>query len=211
MSSVSYFSVTSLEYFDVSRPVPVLEESTLAAEVAPTTAGVPEHEVEARILAACNRERAALEERLRAESAEREALQRRSVEEALRRFADERSSYFARVEAELVHLALAIARKILAREAQLDPMLLAGLVRIALDGMQGSPAVRLRVAPSRVSAWQQLKLHEHAEVLGDPVCGPEECVLETEVGSAQLSFETQMKEIEQGFVDLLGQRPDRAR
>jgi flagellar assembly protein FliH len=33
------------------------------------------------------------------------------------------------------------------------------------------------------------------------------CVLETEVGSTQISLETQLKEIEQGFLDLLEHRP----
>ena len=31
--------------------------------------------------------------------------------------------------------------------------------------------------------------------------------LETDLGSTVISFETQLKEIEQGFMDLLGQRP----
>jgi len=48
-------------------------------------------------------------------------------------FIEQRNEYFARVEAEVVQLALAIARKILHRESQVDPMLVAALVRIAID------------------------------------------------------------------------------
>jgi flagellar assembly protein FliH len=43
----------------------------------------------------------------------------------------QREQYFVRAEAEIVQLALAIAAKILHREAQVDPMLVATLVRMA--------------------------------------------------------------------------------
>jgi len=33
--------------------------------------------------------------------------------------------------------------------------------------------------------------------------GPEDCILETDLGSANFSIDAQMKEIEQGFFDLL--------
>ena len=212
MSSPGFLSVTALEYFDVARAAlsAIVDPSPSHPPTAPQTSGIPELEIEARILAACARERAETEARLRAEWEAREARHLAAVGEALRLFTEERRSYFARVETEVVHLALAIARKILGREAQLDPMLLAGLVRIALDGMQGSPAVRLRIAPARLADWQRAGLHAGVELVPDPACGPEECRLETEVGSAHLSFETQLKEVEAGFLDLLGQRPDRS-
>ena len=167
-----------------------------------------------RIALACAAERSAVEQRVRQEYATRENALRDTVSEAVRRFADERSIYFAQVEHELVQLALAVARKILEREAQLDPMLLTGLVRIALDGMQCGPAARLRVAPDHVAAWQaraeSLSAHHRAEVVPDASLSAEECVIETDVGSAHLSFERQLKEVEQGFLDLLGRRPARS-
>ena len=45
------------------------------------------------------------------------------------------------------------------------------------------------------------------EIVGDPGLQPGECTLETELGSTHLSLDTQLKEIEQGFMDLLEQRP----
>jgi flagellar assembly protein FliH len=47
------------------------------------------------------------------------------------------------------------------------------------------------------------------ELLGDPTLGPGNCVLETELGSTDLTLESQLKEIEQGFFDLLAQRPQK--
>jgi len=38
-------------------------------------------------------------------------------------------------------------------------------------------------------------------------CNRAKCTLETELGSTHLSLDTQLKEIEQGFMDLLEQRP----
>jgi flagellar assembly protein FliH len=44
-------------------------------------------------------------------------------------------------------------------------------------------------------------------VVGDPEVGPEECVLETKLGSADLGVRAQLAEIERGFFDLLEVRP----
>ena len=48
-----------------------------------------------------------------------------------------------------MQLALSIARKILHREAQLDPLLLAGIVRVALEKIDGATEVVLRVHPQK--------------------------------------------------------------
>jgi len=59
-----------------------------------------------------------------------------SISAALEKFKAERAAYFARIEPDVVQLALAIARKILHREAQMDPLLLAGMVRVALERVE---------------------------------------------------------------------------
>ena len=68
------------------------------------------------------------------------------------------TTYFQRVEAEAVALAVAIARKILHREAQVDPLLLAGVVRVGLDNVAAGTRVRLRVHPQQVQAWKEFLL-----------------------------------------------------
>ena len=134
------------------------------------------------------------------------------VRKALTEFLKEREEYFNRIEPEVVQLALAIARKILHREAQIDPLLLTGLVHVALEKLDAGTHVRLRANPADMHFW-----NEHFAQSGSGVAAPEligdstlqhgECALETEVGSTQISLETQLKEIEQGFFDLLEQRP----
>ena len=105
----------------------------------------------------------------------------------------------------------AIARKILYRESQIDPLLLTGLVHVALEKLDAGTRVRLKVHPADTHFWNEFFARSASplvpELSGDPALRHGECTLETEVGSTQISMETQLKEIEQGFFDLLEQRP----
>jgi flagellar assembly protein FliH len=116
------------------------------------------------------------------------------------------------VEAEVVQLALSIAAKILHREAQVDPMLVAALVRMAIEKMREGTSVTVRVSPGRAGAWQQYfagypKLAA-VQVMEDPELREAECLLETDLGTTQAGLDRQLKEVEQGFFDLLALRPE---
>jgi flagellar assembly protein FliH len=137
---------------------------------------------------------------------------RGQITDALRQFTIQRDTYFEKVEGEVVQLALSIARKILHRESQLDPLLLTGVVRVAMEGLDRETQVRLRVNPEEVRFWRDYfsrteDIRPTPELIGDASLGFGYCTLETDLGSTAISFETQLKEIEQGFMDLLGQRP----
>lgn len=136
----------------------------------------------------------------------------KSVADTLAKFEQDRDDYFARVETEVVQLSLAIARKILHREAQVDPLLLTGLVHVALEKLDAGTRVRLRASPSEIHFWNEYFAQFGAignvpDLVGDASLQPGECALETEVGSTQISLDTQLKEVELGFFDLLEQRP----
>jgi len=140
------------------------------------------------------------------------ATARTGVGRAIEDFKMQRAAYFNRVEPEVVQLALGIARKILHREAQMDPLLLAGMVHVALEKLDQGTRIRLRAHPDEVHFWNRHFSECGAnpvspEIIGDPALKHGECTLETEIGSTQISLETQLKEIEQGFFDLLEQRP----
>jgi flagellar assembly protein FliH len=149
---------------------------------------------------------------------------RSAVSTAIEKFRIERESYFAKIEPEVVQLALSIARKILHREAQMDPLLLEGLVHVALEKIGAGARVRLWAHPVDIPSWTEhfSKLAASAgtaangdgvspqnlpELIGDPALKRGECNLETDAGSTHISLEAQLKEIEQGFFDLLEQRP----
>src|SRR5439155_10070139 len=108
---------------------------------------------------------------------------RRGMADSVQNFADERRKYFLAVEHEVVQLALNIARKILRRESQIDPHLLSGMVRVALEQTGQNTQVTLRAHPEQVSALRTFFAREIGEsppqVLEDPGLGPNRCVLET--------------------------------
>jgi flagellar assembly protein FliH len=86
------------------------------------------------------------EQKLRQEFEQKLIAARAPIAALISGFEEERSHYYAQVESEIVQLALAIAAKILHREAQVDPMLLAALVRIAVERMREGSSVTVRVA-----------------------------------------------------------------
>lgn len=145
---------------------------------------------------------------------EREAALRQMSgqwEKAVHQFLGERDRYFARVEREVVELALAIAARILQREAQLDPLLLSGAVRVALGQLGETTSVRLRVPVSAHALWSETlrlmpNLPVYPELVADSEMQEGDAVLETRLGRVDLGVRAQLKEIERGFFDLLSHR-----
>ena len=140
------------------------------------------------------------------------ARERSAIADALAQFTRDRGTYYTKLEKEVVQLSLAIAQKILHREAQVDPLLLAGIVRVALEKIEGATGVSLRVHPHVAADWQRylasrMDPGDLPEIVEDAALEPERCVLETSMGTAQIGVEVQLKEIEQGFLDLLAARP----
>ena len=152
------------------------------------------------------------EQRLRQEYEAKLQAARAPIASALTAFETQRSEYFARLEAEVVQLALAIAAKILHREAQVDPMLVAALVRMTIEKMREGSSVTVRVGAGRGETWKEYFAGQpsvsHVEVIEDAELSDHDCVVETELGSANFGLDTQLKEVEQGFFDLLALRPE---
>jgi flagellar assembly protein FliH len=151
------------------------------------------------------------EQRLRQEYELKLQAARSTVVTAISGFEAQRTEYFARVESEIVQLALAIAAKILHREAQVDPMLVATLVRMAVEKMREGSKVMVRVSPLNVPQWKAyLKNHSsvaRVEVVEDEELNQNDCLLVTELGTTNFGLDSQLKEVEQGFFDLLALRP----
>lgn len=138
--------------------------------------------------------------------------ERAAITAALADFARQRAGYYRKVEQEVVQLSLSIARKILHREAQLDPQLLMGIVRVALDNIENTSSVTVAVAPQQAEEWRKylaanLEGAHVPAVVGDPALGKEQCELRTAMGNAQVGIDVHFKEIEQGLMDFLAARP----
>lgn len=114
------------------------------------------------------------------------------------------------MEEDLVHLAVAIARRILRRELCVDPEALTGVVRAAIDQAEARQVHRLRVGPADQAAIERLlasmPLPSAIEVVADPSLDPGAAVLETARGKVDASVETQLQEVDRGLADLLRRR-----
>jgi flagellar assembly protein FliH len=200
-------------YRDVAAPMEqeheAAAESAAKAQVVPPG---PTMEDLAQALASARTEAIAeTTARLKLEMESHLAVQAGKIEGTISAFVEERRSYFARVESDVVHLALAIAAKILHREAQVDPLLIAALVKVAINKLHDGSRVTVRVAAAEVDRWRESLANPSngstIQIVEERYMVAGDCILETEMGSANFSIEAQLKEVEQGFFDLLAQRP----
>jgi flagellar assembly protein FliH len=211
------FPVSSFLYRDTGAPVMANAKDTRQAQTAPAegnqhaTPSLSMQEIDKLLKAARDEAVAETEKRLEKEYQVKLEASEAKIRQALELFKNERKSYFSRVESEVVHLALAIASKVLHREAQVDPMLVAALVRVAVEKLHDGSIVTVRVSPAQAKKWANYLADPQngstISVVEDSHLGPNDCILETDLGSANFSIDAQLKEIEQGFFDLLAQRP----
>ena len=133
----------------------------------------------------------------------------RQTMDLIESFNQERERYLQAVEHEVVKLALGVAARILRREAQMDPLLLTGAVRVALGQLSGSTQVRLRVPAGELDL-----LTESIALVPNLAAKPTveagegmrlgDCVIETGLGSVDIGIRAQLSEIERGFFDRAG-------
>jgi len=157
--------------------------------------------------------------RLDAQDAQREALTnaRRHEEQRMAGLAESfsaaRDRYLGAVEGEVVKLALAVAARILRREAQMDPLLLTGAVRVALGQLSATTEVTLRVPAGDLELWREAIGHLPNLALKPQVLAGEglrlgDCAIESRLGTVDLGVRAQLGEIERGFFDRAGSGPD---
>ena len=120
-----------------------------------------------------------------------------------------RESFFYAAEQETVSLALAVAARVLRREAQMDPLLLTGAVRVALGQMASGAEARLLVPAAELELWNEtISLLPNLAVKPVVAAGARmrlgDCVIESKVGTVDLGVGTQLQEIERGFFDRAG-------
>lgn len=115
--------------------------------------------------------------------------------------AAERDRFLETVEHEVVKLALAIATRILRREAQVDPLFLIGAVRVVLGQLAETMQVKLRIPADEAELWAETishlpNLRNTPSVISDDRMQLGECVIETEMGSVDLGISIQLREAE---------------
>jgi flagellar assembly protein FliH len=210
--------ITAMEYRDMAGHLVSDGASRSGARPAPgvsrrrATVTLSEEELASRIQREVVDATHQTEQRLRQEYEAKVKAAQAPIAAALVAFEAQRAEYYARVEAEVVQLALAIAAKILHREAQVDPMLIAALVRMTVEKMREGSSVTVRVGPGRAPRWKGYFAAQSCvakiEVVEDAELSEHDCMVETELGVANFGLDTQLKEVEQGFFDLLALRPE---
>jgi flagellar assembly protein FliH len=112
----------------------------------------------------------------------------------------------AQGESDLVKLAVAIAQRILQRELNVDPAVIAGLVRVGLEKVRMQDMMRVRVSPDHQAAVKEYLTRSgaaHVEVIADPTQELGGMIFETSRGKLDVSISTQLSEIERGLTDRL--------
>jgi flagellar assembly protein FliH len=82
---------------------------------------------------------------------------------------------------------------------------------MAIERLREGSSVTVRVGRGRASKWKEyfagVSVVARVEVVEDASLSEHDCLLETELGVANFGLDTQLKEVEQGFFDLLALKP----
>lgn len=112
-------------------------------------------------------------------------------------------------EEELVRLAIAVARRILHRELTIDIDALTGLMKTAFDRLNQREIQQVRTDSASLAVVErivgQLGLPNPVKVVADGRLRRGSLIIETKRGQLDASVETQLQEIERGFVDIVRQ------
>jgi flagellar assembly protein FliH len=153
---------------------------------------------------------------------EGEAAGRRGAEDEIRKaveklaatvagIAGARTEVVRRAEADLVRLSIEIARRILHRELSVDASALEALIHAALEKLSSQEVYRVRVHPDQEpmvrASLQRMGRQAGLEVVSDPSQERGGAIFEIAHGSLDASVDTQLREIERGLADRLGDRP----
>ena len=117
----------------------------------------------------------------------------------------EKQAWISHWETGAVHLAAAIAARVIRREVRQQPEITLALVREALDLAAGSPNVRLHLNPEDYKSLgvqvrtliDAMSALGDAEVTPDAAIGQGGCRVETRFGTIDQQIESQLKRIEE--------------
>ena len=118
-----------------------------------------------------------------------------------------RESIREEATADLVHLSISIAARVIHREVAVDPDALTGLVRAAFSKIQSREINRVRMHPALEGlvrkSLEQSGAPKNLVLTADPSLKPAEVFFETSQGILDASVDTQLREIERGLIDKL--------
>jgi flagellar assembly protein FliH len=128
-----------------------------------------------------------------------------ALKQAARNIEDARHAWLAHWESGAVHLAAAIAKRLIRRELRGQPEITLTLVREGLELAAGSSQLRILLNPLDLQSLgnqarmlvDELSPHIEAEIEADPGVSPGGCRVETRFGVIDQQFEAQLQRIEE--------------
>jgi flagellar assembly protein FliH len=128
-----------------------------------------------------------------------------ALKQAVQNIHDARHAWLSQWESGAVHLAAAIAKRVIRRELKEQPEITLSLVREALELSAGTSELRILLNPSDLKAMGeqvQMVINEMSplikvELTSDPAISAGGCRVETRFGSLDQQFDAQLQRIEE--------------
>jgi flagellar assembly protein FliH len=141
-------------------------------------------------------------------------LAERKIEAVMKRYSEailelgrHRSLLYGQIEGEVVRLAIAVAKKIVHREIEVDPDIIQTLVRVALSHVAEKSAVTIHLNPVDynylLERRGELSQSEGREIslLADKSVERGGCLIQTNCGDIDARIEEEFREVEQAFFE----------
>jgi flagellar assembly protein FliH len=130
-----------------------------------------------------------------------EAMLRR-LAQTLDELAGLRGTIIRQTERQMIQLALAIAKRILRREAAIDAELMLALARVALDRLETRMPATVRLHPddAALAARSGDALGSHIKVVADPSMTRGGCLVESEFGAIDAGVDAQLQEVSRALL-----------
>jgi flagellar assembly protein FliH len=122
----------------------------------------------------------------------------RRLAQTLDQLGDLRRTMIRETEAQMVELALAIAKRIVRREVALDPHLTLSMARLALERLGERTAATVRLHPDDLAATAAGRSDwsgSHVTVVSDASVSRGGCRIESDFGSVDTSIDAQFREV----------------
>jgi flagellar assembly protein FliH len=138
----------------------------------------------------------------------------RKMEVMMRRYADAilevnrlRSSLYVQIEREVVKLAIAVAKKIVHREIQVDRDIIQTLVRVALGHVAEKSSVTIHLNPTDYNYLLELRAElsqsegRDIALLSDKSIERGGCLIQTDCGDIDARVQEEFREVEHAFFE----------
>jgi flagellar assembly protein FliH len=137
-------------------------------------------------------------------SGERSEATLRRLTETLDELTTVRAEMIRQTERQMVHLALAIARRIVQREVSLDPDLLLAMARVALERLGETARVTVRLHPEDYAAAGATRVSEstgsNVTIVADPRLSRGACRVESDMGLLDVGIDAQLQAVGRALI-----------